>query len=131
MWWLTYRRAGLSLQPRFRPPHRRAIDHSKSPRVIFKFKASKKATGKSRHTIPEPKFVTSVISPGLLFTAKTSVPPSPPCEEQGALARAEDSGILNNELQAQRARRRLHVRDDGWGSRNCRVRENAERGSIG
>ena len=41
------------------------------------------------------------------------------------------SGIHNNELQAQRARRRLKVHDDGLGCRKGRVRENAEHGSIG
>jgi len=34
-------------------------------------------------------------------------------------------------LQAQRARRRLQVCDDGWGTRKGRVGENTEQGSIG
>ena len=50
---------------------------------------------------------------------------------EGRFEIAIGSGIHNNELQAQRARRRLQVCDDGLGSRKGRVRENAEHGSIG
>jgi len=41
------------------------------------------------------------------------------------------SGIHDNELQAQRARRRLQFCDLGLGRRSPRVRENAEQGNIG
>jgi hypothetical protein len=41
------------------------------------------------------------------------------------------SGIHNNKLQPQRARRRLLVWDDGLDKYRGRVRENAEPGSIG
>jgi hypothetical protein len=50
---------------------------------------------------------------------------------EGRFEIAIGSGILDNELQAQLARRCVQVCDDGWGSRICRVRENAEPGSIG
>jgi hypothetical protein len=40
------------------------------------------------------------------------------------------SGIHNNELPAERSRRRLQVYDCGLGSRRDRVCENAEPGSI-
>jgi hypothetical protein len=42
-----------------------------------------------------------------------------------------EPGIHDNKLQAQHARRRLKVCDDGLGSWIRRVRENAEHGSIG
>ena len=41
------------------------------------------------------------------------------------------SGVYNNELRAQRARRRLKFCDGGLGIRKRRVHERAERGSIG
>ena len=50
---------------------------------------------------------------------------------EGRFEIAIGAGIHNSELQTQRARRRLQVCDGGWGNRNCRVRENAEYGSIG
>ena len=50
---------------------------------------------------------------------------------EGRFEIAFGSGIHNNELKAQRARRRLQVCDGGLGSRIGRVRENAEHGSIG
>ena len=49
----------------------------------------------------------------------------------GCFKIAIGSGSLNNELQAQRARRRLQVCDDGLGSRIGRVRQHAEPGGIG
>ena len=50
---------------------------------------------------------------------------------EGRFEIAIGSGIHNNELQAQRARRRLQVCDDGLGRWKGRVDENAEHGSIG
>jgi hypothetical protein len=50
---------------------------------------------------------------------------------EGCFEIAIGSGIHNNELQTQRACRRLQVRDDGLGSRRGRVRESAEHDSIG
>jgi hypothetical protein len=50
---------------------------------------------------------------------------------EGRFEIALGSGINNNELQAQRARRRLQVCDDGLDIRKGCVRENAEQGSIG
>jgi hypothetical protein len=50
---------------------------------------------------------------------------------EGHFEIAVGSGIHNNELQAQRARRRLQVCDERWGSRRGRVHENAEQGSMG
>jgi hypothetical protein len=44
---------------------------------------------------------------------------------------AVGSGINNKELQAQRARCRLQVGEDGLNTRIDRVREDAEPGSIG
>jgi hypothetical protein len=49
---------------------------------------------------------------------------------EGRLEIAIGSGIPDNELQAQRARRRLQVCDDGWGSWKGRVHEYAEQRSI-
>src|SRR5271167_1814156 len=50
---------------------------------------------------------------------------------EGRFEIAIGSGIHNNELQAQRARRRLQVCDDGLGRRKGRVGENTEQGNIG
>ena len=50
---------------------------------------------------------------------------------EGRFEIAIDSGIHDNELRAQRARRRLQVGDGGLDTRKGRVRENAEPGSIG
>ena len=50
---------------------------------------------------------------------------------EGRFEIAVGCGTRNNELLAQRARRCLQVCDCGLGSRKGRVRENAERGSIG
>ena len=50
---------------------------------------------------------------------------------EGRFEIAIGSGIPDNELQAQRARRRLQVHNDGWGSSKGRVHENAKRGSTG
>ena len=50
---------------------------------------------------------------------------------EGRFEIAIGSGIHNNELKAQRVRRRLQVCNDRWGSRKGRVRENAKRGSVG
>src|SRR5277367_5010822 len=50
---------------------------------------------------------------------------------EGRFEIAISSGINNDELQAQYARRRLQVCDGGLGNRKRRVRENAEPGSIG
>ena len=41
------------------------------------------------------------------------------------------SGIHNNKLQAQRARRRMQVCNGGWSIRNRRVPENAVPASVG
>ena len=49
---------------------------------------------------------------------------------EGRFEIAFGSGILNNELPAQLARRPLQVCDHGWRSRKGRVRKDAER-SIG
>ena len=51
------------------------------------------------------------------------------CEGRFEIAIA--SGVMNKELQAQRARRRLQVWNEELGRRGGRVRENAEQGSIG
>ena len=50
---------------------------------------------------------------------------------EGHFEIAVGSDTRNNELQAQRARRRLQSCDLGWGRRSPRVHENAEPGSIG
>jgi hypothetical protein len=50
---------------------------------------------------------------------------------EGRFEIAIGSGIHNNELQAQRARRRLQVCDSGLDTRKGRVSENTEPGSIG
>ena len=50
---------------------------------------------------------------------------------KGRVEIAIGSRISNNELQAQRARRRLQVCDDGLRIRGRRVHQNAEQGSIG
>jgi hypothetical protein len=50
---------------------------------------------------------------------------------EGRFKIAIRSGIINNELQAQYARRRLQVCDGGLGNRKRRVGKNAEQGSIG
>src|SRR6516165_6823670 len=50
---------------------------------------------------------------------------------EGRFEVAIGSGIFNNELQAQCARRRLQVRDEGLDIRDGRVHENAEQGGIG
>ena len=50
---------------------------------------------------------------------------------EGRFEIAIGSGIHNNELQAQRARRRLQVCDGGWSGWIGRVGENAEPGSAG
>ena len=50
---------------------------------------------------------------------------------EGRFEIAVGSGIRNNELQAQRACRRLQFCDGGLGNRKVRVRENAEPSSIG
>ena len=50
---------------------------------------------------------------------------------EGRFEIAIGSGISHNQLQAERARRRLQVCQGGWGGRKGRVGENAERGSIG
>ena len=42
---------------------------------------------------------------------------------EGRFEIAIGSGVHNNELKAQRARRRLQVHNDGWGSRKGWVRE--------
>ena len=59
---------------------------------------------------------------------RTNPPLRKGCE--GLFEIAIGSGINNNELQAQRARRRLQVCDDGWGRRKGWVRENAKYRSI-
>jgi hypothetical protein len=55
------------------------------------------------------------------------------CEKsrEGRFEIAIGTGIHNSEFQAQRARRRLQVCDDGLVNLIRRVRENAEQGSIG
>ena len=50
---------------------------------------------------------------------------------KGRFEIAIGAGINNNELEAQRARRRLEVFDVGFDTRKGRVRKNAEHGSIG
>ena len=50
---------------------------------------------------------------------------------EGRFEIAIGSGIHNKELQAQRARRRLQVCDDGWCIRIGQVRDDAEHGRIG
>ena len=50
---------------------------------------------------------------------------------EGCFEIAIGSDIHDNQLQAQRARRRLQECDGGLGTRSGRVRENAEPGSIG
>jgi hypothetical protein len=50
---------------------------------------------------------------------------------EGRFEIAIGPGIHNNELPAQRVRRRLQVRDGGLGNRKRRVHQNAEQGSIG
>src|SRR6516225_4736979 len=49
---------------------------------------------------------------------------------EGRFEIAIGSCIRNNELQAQRARRRLQACDERWGTRKGRVHEYAEPGSI-
>ena len=74
-------------------------------------------------------FTTSVVEGTAADQDRTNMLLRKSCE--GRFEIAIGSGIHNNELQPQRSRRRLQGYDDGLSIRKCRVRENANHGSIG